>query len=223
MNSSKAQRGFTLIEMMVVVAIIGVIAAMTLFLFGRQKGRQQVDQFALEVRALMVGARQTAQGTGTPVALLVFPNQVTAQGTGRLILYRDGDFSLFSGAAAVNLENMDPAAPVADARSEVLETIDLADGLVIGPANGQGTGAVMPAPFAGIAIDVACPFCTGAGGRGAVIFQPNGSVTFQDRNGPPLALAQGGSLSVTRPDSQEIRTITVAASTGAMTTLKWKP
>ena len=105
----------------------------------------------------------------------------------------------------------------------MLETVDLADGLVIGPATGQGPAAVMPAPFNGIAINRACPFCTGAGGRGAMVFQANGSVTFQDRNGPPLALPQGSSLSMTKAESLEIRTVAVAASTGAMLTLKWNP
>jgi hypothetical protein len=198
-------------------------AAMTVALFGQQRQRRQVDQVALELRALVVGARQVAMATGTPVVLVVFPNFVTPTGTGRLILYRDGNFTLFSGAGAVNLENLDPAAPAADSRSEVLENFDLADGLVIGPATGQGPAAVMPAPFNGIAINLACPFCTGAAGRGAMVFQPNGSVTFQDRNGPPLALPQGSSFSVTKPESQEIRTIAVAAGTGAVQTLKWNP
>jgi len=59
--------------------------------------------------------------------------------------------------------------------------------------------------------------------RGAMVFQPSGAVSFQDRAGPPLALPYGSSLSVTQPESQEIRTLTVAAGTGAMQTLKWDP
>jgi prepilin-type N-terminal cleavage/methylation domain-containing protein len=215
--------GFTLIEMMVVLAIIGVVAGLSYAAFGRQQPRQKLDQFALELRALMVGARQTAQATGSPVALLVFPDYVTPLGTGRLILYRDGDFSLFSAAAALNFDNYDFKNPSAAARSEVLDTIDLAGGVVVGPATGQGPAAIMPAPFNGIAINLACPFCTGVGRRGAIVFQPTGAVTFQDRAGAALALPIGSSLSVTQPDSAEIRTITVAASTGALQTLKWNP
>jgi len=222
-----------------VVVIIGIAAAMAVFLFGRQKSRQEVDQTALELRALMNGARQTAFATGQPVALVVFPDLLTSSGRGRFILYRDGNFSLFSAAAAVNLENLDGANPAADSRSEVLDTVDLPRGMEIGPLTGQGPASVMPAPFAGIAINVACGVCTGAGRRGAFVFQPNGSVTFQDRNGPPLARPQGASISITKTantsvdtttavtrantESWEVRTIVVAASTGAMQTLKWDP
>jgi prepilin-type N-terminal cleavage/methylation domain-containing protein len=222
-NRPTARRGFTLIEMMVVVAVIGITTAMTVFAFGRQKPRRQLDGMALELRAQLMGARQVALASGTPVAAVVFPDLVTGSGTGRIVFYRDGDFSLFSTAAAVNLDNLDAAAPAVGGRSEIVETLDLDNGVVVGPATGQGASAVMPAPFGGIAINVACLFCTGADRRGAIVFQPNGTVTFQDRAGPPLALPQGASLSLTRAESDEVRTITIAASTGLMQTLKWSP
>jgi hypothetical protein len=103
---------------------------------------------------------------------------------------------------------------------------------VLGPVDGQGSSAVMPAPFTGIAINGACAFCLGANNRGAITFDPSGAVTFQAANGPPLAFPSGASISlradspdlpVTAATGAEVRTLAISAATGALRTLNWKP
>jgi len=216
--------GFTLVEMMVVIAVVAVVAAMGYALFGRQQPRQQLSGFALELRGLLHGARQTAFATGHRVVVMVFPDQVQGlRGQGRLILYEDGDFDFFSDAAAINFAGYDPTTSVAGPRSQALDVVDLPGQVVVGPPTGQGATAIMPAPFDGIPINVDCAFCLGADRRGAVVFDPLGSVTFQDRNGPPLALPKGASLSITAPDAGEVRTIAIVAANGALQTLAWAP
>jgi hypothetical protein len=215
-----------------VVAIAGGLAALAFSAFGRQKPRQKLNAHAIEFRSRLHGARQAALASGKPLVLMVFPDLVTSTGTGRLILYQDGDGNFFSTAAAVSFEEYDPTTTAAGALSEVLEVIDLPANVRIGPADGMGSAAVLRAPFAGIAVNNRCGFCTGDDGRGAIVFDALGSVTFQDRNGPALALPAGASISfrAEEPDlastaagGAEVRTFAIAATTGAIRSLSWSP
>jgi prepilin-type N-terminal cleavage/methylation domain-containing protein len=226
------RRGFTLIELMVVLAVAGILAGLAVSSFGRARPRLKMTGFLVELRGLLHGARQTALLTGKPVVVMVFPDQVTPSGTGRIIVYQDGNGDFFSAAAPVNFGGYDPTTQVAGSLSEVLEVLDLPPNVRVGPIDGMGSAATLKAPFAGIAVNTRCGFCTGAGGRGAVVFQPLGHVTFQDANGPALALPSGASLSLradqpelptTAAAGAEVRTIAIAAPTGSFRTLHWKP
>ncbi len=231
----RSSRAFTLVEMMVVVLIVGCLAALSYSLVGALRPRQKLNGFALELRSLLHGARQTALATGKPVVVMVFPDRLTESGgVGRLIIYQDGDGDFFSSLGLVNFAGYNPGGKLAGPRSEVLDVLDLPRQVVVGPDTGMGPAAVLPAPFNGIRINVDCEFCAGANRRGAVVFAPDGSATFQGGNGPPLALLNGASLSVatyldgaslplTAARALQVRTIAIASSTGALQTLNWDP
>jgi prepilin-type N-terminal cleavage/methylation domain-containing protein len=226
------QRGFTMVEMMVVVLIIGTLATLAWAAFGRQKPRQTLNGFSAELGALLHASRQNAFASGFPVVVMFFPDQATPLGTGRIIIYQEGSGTFFSAAGAPNFGTYDPVARPVGPQSEVTEVLDVPFGVVIGPADGQGAAALMPAPYAGIPINTACVFCTGTNRRGAIVFDPTGSVSFHDANGPALALPIGASFSLrssandlptTAAAGAEVRTIVIAASTGSLQTLAWAP
>jgi len=230
--SDSRRRGFTVMEIMVVLAIAGILTGLAVSTMGRSKPRLKLTGFTVELRGLLHGARQTALMSGKPVAVMVFPDLVTPTGTGRLIVYQDGDGTFFSALAPVNFGGYDATTRAAGAMSEVLEVADLPPNVRVGPVDGMGASATLRAPFAGIAINTRCGFCTGTGGRGAIVFSPLGHVTFQEGNGPPLALPVGASISLRAEEAElpttaaagaEVRTIAIAAATGALRTLHWTP
>jgi prepilin-type N-terminal cleavage/methylation domain-containing protein len=207
-------RGFTLIEVMVTVALVAIGVALVVWGFGSQKEREKLRGASLELRGVLLQARQSALASGNRVVVMAFPNFVTdSNGSqGRFVIYEDGDGDFFSQPPAlVNFDGYDPASTAAGPRSQVIDTMDLPFLVSLGPPDGWGPGQKAPAPYAAIALDKPCAFCTGAGSRGAIVFDPVGSVSFYDRNGPALDLP-GAALSLTARDTGEVKTVLVGTN-----------
>lgn len=215
MRAGRQERGFTLIEGAVAIAIIAVLAALAWSNLGRLRPRSSLVSAGLELQSLIHGARQSALSTGHDVAVLVFPVYPGPLGTGRVIVYEDGNFDFFSAAAAVNFDGYNPASPAAGSRSQVLTTMDLPAGITVGPLTGMGTSAVLPAPLAGIDVTKDCSFCGAlVDRRGAIKFDARGRVSFYGSNGAPSL--GGGSLSLTSTDVGGQRTLVITPTTGSV-------
>jgi prepilin-type N-terminal cleavage/methylation domain-containing protein len=220
--SFRKARGFTLVELMVVVAIMAVIAALASFQMSRSRPRASLAGATVELRALLHQARQQALVSGSDVAVLVFPGvSGDAHSLGRVVVYQDGDSSFFNDASAVRLGAYNPLLLGAGPRGQVIETYDLPRDVTFGPPAGLGIAAALPAPFATIPVGAECTFCLGAGAarRGALVFDPRGRARFYNKDGPPLVV-DGGSLSLTAPSLQGatplVRLVAVTATTGSL-------
>jgi prepilin-type N-terminal cleavage/methylation domain-containing protein len=215
-------RGFTLIEMMIVLAIVGVIAGLAGFSMTRTRPRASLAGTVIELRAALHQARLQALASGAQVVVMVFPGvSGEASSLGRVVIYQDNAFDFFNTTSAVHFGNYDALALKAGPRGEVTARLDLPRGVTFGPATGLGTSATLPAPFATIPVRSDCTFCagTGAARRGAVVFDPRGRASFHDADGPALAVA-GGSISVTSAELQGatplVRMLAITATTGSL-------
>jgi hypothetical protein len=159
---------------------------------------------------------------GKNVVVMFFPQFQVGEGTGRVIIYEDGDFNFFStvAGAAPTFGGYNPAVLAAGPNSQVLDTIDLPKGVVVGPPAGMGLGAVLPAPHNLVNVKTACSFCAAGGDqRGALVFDTVGRLSYQSGDGPPLQtsdLIQGGSLSLFSAEVNGTRTLVISTATGGV-------
>lgn len=231
-RNAAAQSGYTLIELMVVVAIIGIMATIAGSYFLRTTSRGNLASSASELQALFHQARQTALATGNPVAVLVYPNYSPPSGGGAtakgyFIVYQDACFDFFTGGATcgVSYSAYAPATLKYGGTSQVIDTMTLPHGVVVGPSTGMGAAATLRAPLQGVVVNVACSFCGTTGG--AVQFDSRGQATFFKLSGTtvtPYTPSGGASLSlgydsaVTDATGQD--TFVILSGSGAVEVLK---
>jgi prepilin-type N-terminal cleavage/methylation domain-containing protein len=211
-----AERGVTLLELMVVVAIIGILSALTIASVARGRPRARLDEAAKGLQASLGEARQRAMASGRDVVVAFYARTVTSKGTGRLVVYFDGAGGFASGAAIApnpSLCTFDPVALTTVAPNEVLSFFDVPVGLVFAAPTAvtalEFPDTSVPVPLAG------CSFCDPGTGAGAIRFDARGQAGFFSTCGVATAPNLGGSLSLVAAEAGGAKVITVRPSGGS--------
>lgn len=210
----RAARGFTLIEVVVTVAIIAVIAALAYTRLEPMKSRATLQGTAADVSALLHNARQNALATGRHTVVMFFPDQVNPDGgTGRIMVYEDAASNFFLTGASPNFADWDATKIAGVGSTALLAHVDLPRGVQLSLA---GTSApTFPAPFSAITAS-ACGFCgTGGDHRGAIRFDSRGRAAFFNGNGAALDVP-GASVGLSGASIKGIQFLIVTPATGAV-------
>jgi prepilin-type N-terminal cleavage/methylation domain-containing protein len=208
--------GFTLIEMMITVAIIGIISALAWNSLSRQRPRAELASTAQELQALIHGARLQALASGHDVVVMFFPAYAGPEGgVGRVVVIEDATFDFFTVGAKPNFDDYVPEKTAFGTGGQLVATLDLPAGVVFGPAAGRGVA--LPAPWAAVKVDSKCSFCSTKDDlRGAIRFDLRGRASFFSKNGVALDATSGESLTLNSPELVGSRTLVVSSSGGAI-------
>jgi prepilin-type N-terminal cleavage/methylation domain-containing protein len=178
--------GFTLIEVLIVVAILGVTTGLALVAYGAVGQRGALQNAAFELQGVLSTARTRASSAGYPVWVVFYPTGgrgTLRAGKGAFVVVEDrqGVFTrnpngLFSLPFKVDVVGNTGTV------SAIFYLDDYGHKVRFGALT-PGRTDVYGAPFLGLAVQT-CSFCAGTDGpSGAMGFYPEGSARFVDGTG----------------------------------------
>ncbi len=205
----RMRRGFTLLEMMVVVAIIGIVSAMSVSTFIQLGAKNATQNAANDIYSTLQAMRSRSTQRGTDVYAIVYPTYrktglttgTTTGGPGAIFFYEDSDGDFMTGSGSCNGSsecswlNFNPPVDVRSApteRDRFLQAIFLDDYPKANVRFGKELSKEYGVPFKALdtpASAAGCSFCDGE--RGATVFS-DGQALFFDAAGVMQPIRVGG-------------------------------
>jgi prepilin-type N-terminal cleavage/methylation domain-containing protein len=226
----RSRRGFSLIEIMIVVAILGVLAGLSVAAYGRIGAASAPRNAINDLSSSLLRARTMAVENQSDVYFIVYPTSTaagvtatSAGGHGAYFLYEDkaGTFNLAASTTSTSVYYRTGTGGVAFVPSlAFVSGTTFAEGRVIDKTYlddyagknvvfDKPTGLAMTAseaPFSGLTLGSACTFCTGDPLRGAIVFSGDGTARFINGDGDPVAAT--GTTSVSRAHALTLMNLT---------------
>lgn len=231
-----ARRGFTLIEVMVVVAIIGILVSLAAFAFGRATRQARTSGARFKVINTLQIAKQASLARGADVYVVFSNLDSTAswprESAGRVVVYEDADGTLRDAAAVDDIMATVNANP-----ANIREDLTASTGQVFGDTglafvNTDGN-AISPCATATLPAylritgprltdqncQAFCTFCevqTAGGCVGAVRFSSNGRARVVTGD-----VGQGGLVKLVDPiDGNNATCVAIAEPSGIAVTVQ---
>nr|QKW93592.1 prepilin-type N-terminal cleavage/methylation domain-containing protein [Archangium sp.] len=206
-------RGVTLVEVMIVVAIIGVLAAMSMVAFDALGRRGALQNAAFDMQGVLTTARAQAVSRGYPMWIVLRPaasRKALEGGQGVFFLVEDAGSDYVRAPAG--LFTLEPKASALVSAAYFLE--DYSKGVRF-EALTPGETAQYAQPFSGLTVRT-CGFCSETPLRGAIGFFPDGSARFVNGQGAYVFTKNQG-LALSSLDRKTQYLFAIAGPTGYVT------
>ncbi|MFY0524701.1 pilus assembly FimT family protein [Archangium gephyra] len=217
-NHGRRARGFTLLEILIVLAILGVLTGMAVVTFEAVGRRGALQNATFDFQAAMMSARTRAVSRGYPVWVVLYPKANRAGlngGLGAFIVVEDRKSEYMRTPANLFALELKPNVVGDTGSVSAVYFLEDYNKKVRFETLTPGRVGLFSAPFQTLAART-CSFCSEGGpGAGAIGYFPDGSARFVDGAGS-YAAATNQSMALRSVEGRAQQLFAISGPSGYM-------